>query len=131
MKRQIRYLTKQELLDSFGDLFSDTRGDWRRRNNRKDMVKHMVDLFNCFDDMVIVLCRKEPVNLITSGNGFYPVSGSKVPIVLTYLDYKHKIAKVGFSFHPTGDFEKDMEQVKEFYKGITPRKPKNFVLNIC
>jgi len=134
MKRRIRYLAKQELLDSYGGfIFKYTGAIGVDRKNRKDMVKHMVDLFNRFDEMVIMLSPEGTRELNNKWKtGFYHAAlEAKVPIVLTYLDYKHKIAKVGFSFHPTGDFEKDMEQVKEFYKGITPRKPKNFVLNIC
>jgi 1-acyl-sn-glycerol-3-phosphate acyltransferase len=48
--------------------------------------------------------------------GFYYIAReAQVPIVLAFMDYSTKRAGLGQVFHPTGDIEKDMEEIKRFY----------------
>ena len=56
--------------------------------------------------------------------GFYQIAlGAKVPIVLSYLDYKRKVAGLGPTFQPTGDIEADFREFAAFYEQVTPRHP--------
>jgi 1-acyl-sn-glycerol-3-phosphate acyltransferase len=51
--------------------------------------------------------------------GFYHIAVSaNVPIALGFLDYKNKVGGVGGVFYPTGNLEKDMLDIKAFYKDI-------------
>ena len=60
-------------------------------------------------------------------SGFYHIaSGAKVPIALAFLDYKKKIGGVGTMFQPTGDFDTDIIEIKEFYAGVTPKYPEKY-----
>jgi len=61
---------------------------------------------------------------------YYTALKAGVPIVLTHLDYAKKEAVFGPTFMPSGDFKKDMETVKEYYKDVTPKYPENFCLEI-
>ena len=55
--------------------------------------------------------------------GFYYIAlGAQVPIVMAYMDYSRKASGLGPIFHPTGDIEKDMADIKAFY---APFKGKN------
>ena len=48
--------------------------------------------------------------------GFYYIAlSAKVPIVMAYMDYQHKISGLGPLFHPTGNIEADMATIKAFY----------------
>jgi len=59
--------------------------------------------------------------------GFYFIAlEAKVPIVLAYMDYQRKVAGLGPLFTPTGDVERDMEEVKRFYAGIKGRNADQF-----
>ncbi|MBL0094506.1 MAG: lysophospholipid acyltransferase family protein [Piscinibacter sp.] len=59
--------------------------------------------------------------------GFYFIAlEAKVPIVLAYMDYERKVAGLGPLFTPTGDIERDMEEVKRFYAGIKGRNADQF-----
>jgi len=59
--------------------------------------------------------------------GFYFIAlEAKVPIVLAYMDYERKVAGLGPLFVPTGDVERDMEEVKRFYAGIKGRNADQF-----
>lgn len=59
--------------------------------------------------------------------GFYFIAlEAKVPIVLAYMDYRRKAAGLGPLFVPTGDVERDMEEIKRFYAGVTGRNADQF-----
>ena len=59
--------------------------------------------------------------------GFYFIAmEAKVPIVLAYMDYERKVAGLGPLFTPTGDVERDMEEVKRFYAGVKGRNADQF-----
>ena len=59
--------------------------------------------------------------------GFYHIAvGANVPIVLSFMDYKRKEAGVGKILYPSGDIEKDMSVIEEFYQGIIPRIPEYY-----
>jgi len=59
--------------------------------------------------------------------GFYFIAlEAKVPIVLAYMDYERKVAGLGPLFTPTGDVERDMDEVKRFYAGIKGRNADQF-----
>jgi 1-acyl-sn-glycerol-3-phosphate acyltransferase len=59
--------------------------------------------------------------------GFYYIAlEAKVPIVLAYMDYERKVSGLGPVFHPSGDVEADMAQIKHFYAGIKGRNAEQF-----
>ncbi len=59
--------------------------------------------------------------------GFYFIAlEAKVPIVLAYMDYARKVSGLGPVFEPTGDVDKDMQEIKRFYAGIRGRNQDQF-----
>lgn len=59
--------------------------------------------------------------------GFYFIAlEAKVPIVLAFMDYERKLAGLGPVFTPSGDVERDMEEVKRFYAGVKGRNAAQF-----
>jgi 1-acyl-sn-glycerol-3-phosphate acyltransferase len=59
--------------------------------------------------------------------GFYYIAlEAKVPIVLAYMDYERKVSGLGPVFHPSGDVEADMAEIKHFYAGIKGRNAEQF-----
>lgn len=63
--------------------------------------------------------------------GFYEIaSQAKVPIALTYINYKTRIMGVGPLVEPTGDFENDMLKILDFYKDVVPRNAKGWNLEL-
>ena len=56
--------------------------------------------------------------------GFYYIAvGANIPIVLSYMDYKKKEAGVGKIIYPSGELEKDLQIIEDFYKTINPKIP--------
>ncbi len=135
MDARVRYLAKKELVESpfMGFIFKGTGAISVDRDNSRNMVRYMVDLFNRSDNMIIMLA---PEGSRSGGGkwktGFYQAAlQAGVPIVLASLDYKKKIADVGPHFLPTGDYQKDMQVVKEFYSTVVPRYPDKYTGEIC
>ena len=62
--------------------------------------------------------------------GFYHLAQkSEVPLFLSKIDYKLKEIGIIEEFHISGDFEKDMKKINEFYKNISPKYPDKFKLH--
>jgi 1-acyl-sn-glycerol-3-phosphate acyltransferase len=59
--------------------------------------------------------------------GFYFIAlQAQVPIVLAYMDYHRKVSGLGPIFTPTGDVERDMAEIKQFYAGVKGRRADQF-----
>ena len=57
-------------------------------------------------------------------SGFYYIAlQAKVPVVLGFLDYSSKTGGLGAMFQPSGNLEKDMEIVRDFYAGVHGKYP--------
>jgi 1-acyl-sn-glycerol-3-phosphate acyltransferase len=60
-------------------------------------------------------------------SGFYHIAvGAKVPIALGYADYRRKVGGIGPVFMPSGDIDADMAIIREFYSGMTGKRPEQF-----
>lgn len=85
---------------------------------RTSMVDKMVKLFEERDHLIILVTPEGTRKYAKKWrSGFYFTAlKANVPIVLGYLDYKDKEAGIGAVFHPTGDRDKDVEEIKAFYR---------------
>jgi 1-acyl-sn-glycerol-3-phosphate acyltransferase len=92
---------------------------------KRSVVDSMVDIIQHHYPVTIVVTPEGTRKKVKKWkSGFYRVAvGAGVPIALGYLDYKRKVAGVGRMIYPSGDFRKDMEEIVEFYKTVTPRFP--------
>jgi len=52
--------------------------------------------------------------------------GAGIPIIMAYIDYKHKKIGITEVYTPTGDVEVDMKYIKNFYKNINAKYPECF-----
>ncbi len=61
--------------------------------------------------------------------GFYFIAlKAQVPIVLIGVDYRTKTITSTKAIMPSGDLEKEMREVKLYYKDFEGKNPKNFAL---
>ena len=64
-----------------------------------------------------------------SGLGFYYTAlKAQVPIVLAYIDYKDKQIGLTQSIIPSGNVEKEMTEIKNFYRNRQGKHPENFAI---
>lgn len=130
----VRYLIKEEWLKRFviGRLLKSWGALGITRSERKNMVDQMADLLISNEKIALAFPPEGTRKLVKKWKtGFYYVAlKAKVPIVMCSLDYGKKTVTIGEYFEPTGDYEKDMEIVREFYKDVTAKYPNKFSLAI-
>lgn len=61
--------------------------------------------------------------------GFYYIAlDAKIPILLYGVDYQKKVIQCTKSFVPTGNIEKEMKEVKLYFKDFKGKHPENFTI---
>lgn len=59
--------------------------------------------------------------------GFYYIAkGANIPIILIGIDYEKKCVYANKVIYPSGDIEKDMIEIKEYFKELKGKHPENF-----
>jgi len=98
------------------------------RGRSGKMVDQVVEQFRKADSLFIVITpegTRKPVKQWK--NGFYYIANqAQVPIALGYLDYAKKEGGVGKVIYPNGDMESQMKEIRDFYRGMTPKHPERF-----
>ena len=94
------------------------------------MVDAMVNLLNERDELIMMVTPEGTRKQVKRWkSGFYRVAEqAQVPIILGYLDYGKKHAGIGEIVYPTGDFDKDVEYIKDFYRPIQAKYPNQGVI---
>jgi hypothetical protein len=60
-------------------------------------------------------------------SGFYHIAREAgVPIVPVAFDYGRRECRIGAALELTGDSELALERFRQFYAGVTPKRPENF-----
>ena len=92
------------------------------------MSSFTIDLFNQSKELVVGITPEGTRTRVEKWKqGFYHIAkGANVPILLSFMDYKRKEAGVGKILYPSGDIEKDMSVIEEFYQGVTPKVPEYY-----
>ncbi len=95
------------------------------RTAHHDLVTQLADAFRSRDELILVMAPEGTRHRTEYWkSGFYHVARSaNVPIVLAHLDYQRREGGFGEVIHPTGDLKADMDRIRAFYAGATPRKP--------
>ncbi len=62
--------------------------------------------------------------------GFYQIAKiAKVPVILAFIDYKFKKGGLGPVINITGDFNRDFNDIKNFYKQFHAKHPEKYNLS--
>ena len=98
------------------------------RSKSNNMVEKSIQVFAESTDMVLIVPPEGTRGRVKYWKtGFYHIAhGAKVPIAMGFVDFKKKTGGFGPAFIPTGDLEKDMPEIQEFYQDITGRFPDKY-----
>lgn len=104
------------------------------RSRSHNVIEQCIQAFNERDKLIMVIPPEGTRKKVSSWKtGFYHIArGANVPIVLGFLDYRHKKGGIGPIFYPTGRIESDMKEIKAFYATITGKHQhlfSNVILN--
>jgi 1-acyl-sn-glycerol-3-phosphate acyltransferase len=100
------------------------------RGKKNNMVVNVASYFEQYESMVVVITPEGTRRISRHWKkGFYLIAQeAKVPIALAFIDYKNKTGGVGPLIDPSGDYEKDMAIIYNFYRDKTARHPERFFL---
>jgi len=106
-------------------LFRGTGGIPVDRKHHNNLVGQAVHEFNTRDALIFALAPEG--TRARQGywrSGFYHIAcRAQVPVALAYLDYRRKAGGFGPLYECTGDVQKDLAYISDFYETIRPRHP--------
>ncbi len=133
IKVNIRFLIKKEVfIFPLGWLFEKLGGlPVDRGQYKSNMVTQVVKMFKEHDELVVVITPEGTRRRVEHWKkGFYLIAlEAGVPLALSFIDYGNKTGGVGPVFYPTGDYEKDMIFIQDFYRDKTACHPERFNLS--
>ncbi|GGE00278.1 lysophospholipid acyltransferase family protein [Planktosalinus lacus] len=122
----INFIAKKELFSfPFGWYFKWMGGAPIDRSANQNTVQQVARLFKERDEFRLALAPEGTRKKVAYWkSGFYYIAlEANVPIVGVAFDYGSKTVKINKPFYPTGDFEKDLEQLQSFYVGVVGKVP--------
>lgn len=123
---RVRFLAKNSLFRfPLGILMRATGGIPVDRSRHLNMVDTMINMFGQHNDLILLIPVEGTRSYVKEWkSGFYHTAiGAKVPIALGYLDYGRKEAGFGKLFYPTGDYQKDLAAIQDYYRQFKARYP--------
>ena len=124
------FFGKAELFQPpFGFLFRWLGGIPIDRSSKHNMVEQIIQQFKQRDHLVVAIAPEGTRKYVPRfKTGFDHIAhGAGVPILLTYIDFKKKEVGLGPFFYPTGDIEKDLAEIMNYYRPIKGRHPEKGV----
>ena len=102
-----------------------------RNKKGSDLTETIIQMFNNSSSLKLAITpegTRKRVDKWRSGI-IHIAYGARIPIVMAYIDYKEKHIGITEIYHPTGDVERDMKYIKNFYKGINAKYPDCFCID--
>lgn len=108
---------KTRLVSKFLYKIGAVRVDRGKKNN---LVEQMVDMFKQNKDTHLIICPEGTRKKVNKWKrGFYLIAEeSGIPILLGFIDYKKRYCGVEKVFYPTGDYDKDLAEIWDYYRSI-------------
>ncbi|MDF9830145.1 lysophospholipid acyltransferase family protein [Parabacteroides sp. PF5-6] len=124
------FLIKKEwFFFPFNLIFNALGGIPIDRSKRTSVTEQMVEQFNNRQVFQLAITPEATRKRAEEWKkGFYYIAlAANVPILMAYFDYGKKEVGIKGVFHPTGDADADIRQIRSYYKGVKGKKPDNFV----
>lgn len=111
-----------------GPIFRKMGGIPVYRSKSTHMTEHLVEEAKRRDDFVLTITPEGTRSLTHHWKkGFYYIAlCANIPILLYGVDYKKKLIRCTKMFIPTGDVDKDMEEILAYYKDLQGKHPEKF-----
>ncbi len=118
-------IKKEAFFWPFGLLLKKIGGMPVNRTKSTKLTTVVASMFDAHDSLFITITPEGTRTLVKDWKrGFYYIAmEANVPLIFGVLDYENKQGGLKKLFYPTGDFDKDIIDIKSFYKGIKGRNP--------
>ena len=125
----VSWIGKHTLFDwPFGPLMRWLGGIPLDRGKTQGFVKQMVEHFREREHLLVIIApegTRRPVEKWHTGF-YYMALEAGVPIVLTYMDYKHRETGIATLEMPSGNVEEDIRRYQAFYATKPGKNPHNY-----
>ncbi|MEI6885452.1 MAG: 1-acyl-sn-glycerol-3-phosphate acyltransferase [Bacteroidota bacterium] len=128
----IRFLIKAEAFKGFmGWFLTKLGGIPVSRGKKNNMVEQLKIMFDSSESFYVVITPEGTRKLVTQWKkGFYLIAmDAGVPVVCSFINYRDKTGGIGPVITPSGDFEKDMLVIQNFYRDKQAKYPERFNLS--
>lgn len=126
VKVPINYIAKKELFDSpFGWYFKWMGGEPIERSSSQNKVEQIVEIFASKEEFRLAIAPEGTRKKVEKWkSGFYYIAHrSNVPITAVAFDYATKTVKISKPFYTSGNYEQDLQNLQQFYKGVVGKIP--------
>ena len=127
LRANVRFMGKAELFRwPIGFFFRYCGGIPVDRSKSTGLVDQMVQAIGSSDRFILTIAPEGTRHHVREWKrGFYHIAkNAGIPIVMGVVDGKHRTVHLGQIFHPTGDVEADMKNIKGMFEGIAGIKPR-------
>jgi 1-acyl-sn-glycerol-3-phosphate acyltransferase len=96
-----------------------------RRDAGHGLVDQIAAVFTASDELALTITPEGTRSAVTHWrSGFYRIAlAAGVPIILAFIDGDEKTAGLGPTLDPSGDLDRDMSTIRDFYGSIRGIKP--------
>ena len=126
LKLDACYVAKKELFRGpFSLLMKWSGGVPVDRSSSTNFVEHVASEFEKNEKFILALAPEGTRHKMDYWkSGFYYIAlNAHVPILLAFIDYERKTGGAGPLIYPTGDREKDMNIIRNFYLTVKGKYP--------
>ncbi len=131
MGRKMLFMMKKEwFVGPLGYIFRRMGGIPVDREKKSALVEQMVNESRIRKTFHLAITPEGTRSLNPNWKkGFYYIAlNAQLPIVLVAIDYKQKCIIVEKEIFPCGDIDKDMREIKLYFKDVKGRHPKRFTV---
>jgi len=102
------------------------------RKNAKNLTHILAEYIKEKEEIVLLVTPEGTRRRVeTWKRGFYYIAkNAQVPIALGYLDYKTKKGGIGPVLMPSGNYDADLQEIQNFYRGMRGRRKGKFNLEV-
>lgn len=113
-----------------GPLFKHLGGIPVWRDRRTSLTDQLADVANSSESFMLCVTPEGTRSLNPEWKkGFYFIAQkANIPILLYGLDYEKKTITATRTIIPSGDVDKDMREIKLYYKGLKGKNPELFTI---
>ena len=131
---KVKVMMKQEFFKPVvGWLLKKMGGIPVNRGHRNHLVDQMVTMFSESHDVHLVICPEGTRKRVEHWKkGFYVIAqGAQVPILVGFIDYGKRRCGIEKVLYPSGDYDKDLAEIWDYYRSIhvKGKYPEKFNLN--
>lgn len=125
MKKEMFFFPFNIIMSNLGAIPVD------RKNKKINLVSQVVSIYNVREEFNLFIAPEGTRKKVSRWKkGFFHIAKeAKVPIVLSYIDYKKKTVGIAGLVKDTENLENTMGEINAFYTNINAKHPENFLID--